>query len=75
MNKTIVMEGDAALTALEMVAEARDKFPILRQVTDEEALILLIYHALTGEAAKFDPLFCLLFFDFCFRRINVVSSL
>lgn len=52
MNKTIVMEGDAALAALNMVAEARDKFPILRQVTDEEALILLICHALTGEAAK-----------------------
>lgn len=52
MDKTIVMQGNDALVALAAIAEARDKWPILCQVTDEEVLMLLMSRALTMEVAK-----------------------
>lgn len=49
MSKVITLEGACAMTAAAMIAEASLKWPSLNQVTDEEAMSILIGSAITAE--------------------------
>lgn len=49
MKATITLDGADALAAQSMIAEARAKWPVLKGVTDEEVLTILVGFALTKE--------------------------
>lgn len=50
MKREVTLEGDEAITIQSMIAEARAKWPILNEVTDNEVIEILIGYALTKEA-------------------------
>ena len=52
MSETVTLKGAAALAALGMIAEARNKFPALNRVSDSDILLILIGAGLTNEEAR-----------------------